>query len=388
MVKIVIRVQKVRLYPNQTMKKVIDDLCDYRRYCWNRGLALWNDMYDSSLVLDDKKLKPSKRKVRDELVANKEDWQYQLSARCLQLAISDLGKAWSNFFNKAMPDWGKPKFKSKKAPRQGFKTDRAKVINGKLRLDKPRGIKTWYDIKFKGAKSLEGDLKVVSIYRENGKYWASLPFEVEIAEKDKISNKTAVDINVGHFNYTEGKVNTLPNHLKNLYKRIKHYQRQLARKRVVNGRKATQSHNYVKTRAKLQRDYRKVANIQHDIIHKFTTKLVSDYDKIAIEDLDVKKMLMTHVASKGLQRSLFGYFRQVLTYKAEWYGRYLKLADKYYPSTQRCSNCDHIKTGEDKIGLDGNQKYKTKHNEYICYVCGFKMDRDENAVKNLLALLD
>ena len=388
MVKIVIRVQKVRLYPNQTMKKVIDDLCDYRRYCWNRGLALWNDMYDSSLVLDDKKLKPSKRKVRDELVANKEDWQYQLSARCLQLAISDLGKAWSNFFNKAMPDWGKPKFKSKKAPRQGFKTDRAKVINGKLRLDKPRGIKTWYDIKFKGAKSLEGDLKVVSIYRENGKYWASLPFEVEIAEKDKISNKTAVDINVGHFNYTEGKVNTLPNHLKNLYKRIKHYQRQLARKRVVNGRKATQSHNYVKTRAKLQRDYRKVANIQHDIIHKFTTKLVSDYDKIAIEDLDVKKMLMTHVASKGLQRSLFGYFRQVLTYKAEWYGRYLKLADKYYPSTQRCSNCDHIKIGEDKIGLDGNQKYKTKHNEYICYVCGFKMDRDENAVKNLLALLD
>ena len=383
-----IRVQKVRLYPNQTMKKVIDDLCDYRRYCWNRGLALWNDMYDSSLVLDDKKLKPSKRKVRDELVANKEDWQYQLSARCLQLAISDLGKAWSNFFNKAMPDWGKPKFKSKKAPRQGFKTDRAKVINGKLRLDKPRGIKTWYDIKFKGAKSLEGDLKVVSIYRENGKYWASLPFEVEIAEKDKISNKTAVDINVGHFNYTEGKVNTLPNHLKNLYKRIKHYQRQLARKRVVNGRKATQSHNYVKTRAKLQRDYRKVANIQHDIIHKFTTKLVSDYDKIAIEDLDVKKMQMTHVASKGLQRSLFGYFRQVLTYKAEWYSRYLKLADKYYPSTQRCSNCDHIKTGEDKIGLDGNQKYKTKHNEYICYACGFEMDRDENAVKNLLALLD
>ena len=382
-----IRVQKVRLYPNQTMKKVIDDLCDYRRYCWNRGLALWNDMYDSSLVLDDKKLKPSKRKVRDELVANKEDWQYQLSARCLQLAISDLGKAWSNFFNKAMPDWGKPKFKSKKASRQGFKTDRAKIINGKLRLDKPRG-KTWYDIKFKGAKSLAGDLKVVSVYRENGKYWASLPFEVEIAKKNKTSNKTAVDINVGHFNYTEGKVNTLPNHLRKLYKRIKYYQRQLARKRVVNGRKATQSHNYVKTRAKLQRDYRKVANIQHDIIHKFTTKLVSDYDKIAIEDLDVKKMQMTHVASKGLQRSLFGYFRQVLTYKAEWYSRYLKLADKYYPSTQRCSNCDHIKTGEDKIGLDGNQKYKTKHNEYICYACGFEMDRDENAVKNLLALLD
>ncbi len=57
-------------------------------------------MYDSSLVLDDRKLRPSERKVRDELVANKDDWQYQLSARCLQLAISDLGKAWGNFLIK------------------------------------------------------------------------------------------------------------------------------------------------------------------------------------------------------------------------------------------------------------------------------------------------
>src|SRR5699024_6348050 len=157
------------------------------------------------------------------------------------------------------------------------------TINGKLGLDKPHGLKTWYDISLKGAKRLDGDLEVVSVYREIGKYWASLPFEVEIAQKTKTGNKTAIDVNVGHFTYTEAKVNTLPNHLRKLYTRIKHYERQVARKRVVNGRKATQSHNYVKARAKLQRDYRKVANIQHDIVHKFTTKLVSDYDKIAIE---------------------------------------------------------------------------------------------------------
>ena len=382
-----IRTQIVRLYPNQSMKKVLDDLCDYRRYCWNKGLALWNDMYDASLILNDKKLCPSERKVRDELVANKEDWQYQLSSRCLQLTISDLGKSWSNFFNKAMPDWGKPKFKSKKDARQGFKTDRAKIVNGKLRLDKPQGTKDWYDIPFKGAKSLDGDLKVVSIYRENGKYWASLPFEVEINKKAKTGKNTAVDVNVGHFDYTDGRINTLPEHLSKLYKRIKFYQRQLARKRVVNGKNATKSNNYVKTRAKLQRDYRKVANIQRDIIHKFTTKLVNDYDKIVIEDLDVKKMQMTHVASKGLQRSLFGFFRQVLTYKVNWYGKELITADRYYPSTQRCSKCGHIKTGEEKIGLNGNQKHKTKHNEYICYECGFEIDRDENAVKNLLDLI-
>ncbi|WHQ80025.1 transposase [Ligilactobacillus animalis] len=383
----VLRTQKVRLYPNKTMQKVLDDLCDYRRYCWNAGLALWNDMYEEALILDDKRLRPNEYKVRNELVANKADWQYRFSARCLQLAISDLNKAWKNFFDKAQVDWGKPRFKSKKATRQGFKTDRAKIIKGKLRLDKPHGIKNWYDIHMSGAKLLTGELKVVSIYRENGKYWASLPFETEVANKAKTNRVTAVDVNVGHINYTEGKINTLPDNLKRLYKRIKHYQRILARKSVVNGKRATKSNNYVKTRAKLQRDYRKVANIQHDIMQKFTTQLVEEYDKIVIKDLAVKEMQMTHVASKGLQRSMFGYFRQILSYKCDWYGKDLLIADKYYPSTQRCSKCGHIKTGEEKVGLNGNLKYGTKHNEYICYECGNIMDRDENAVLNLLALI-
>lgn len=295
-----LRTQKVKLYPNQTMKKVLDELCDYRRYCWNQGLALWNDMYDASVILADKKQCPNERKVRNELVANKADWQNQLSARCLQLAISDLGKAWKNFFNKVQPDWGKPQFKSKKAPRQGFKTDRAKLVNGRLRLDKPHGAKKpWSDIKFKGAKDLTGELKVVSIYRENGQYWASLPFDVIVPPKPKTDAKTAVDVNVGHFNYTAGQINTLPSHLQKIYKRIKHYQQQLARKRKVNGKQAAQSNNYAKTRAKLQRDYRRVANVQHDLMQKFTTQLVTNYDQIVIEDLVVKKMQMSHVVSKG-----------------------------------------------------------------------------------------
>lgn len=85
--------------------------------------------------------------MRDELVANKAEWQYQLSSRCLQLAVTDLVNAWQNFFDKAQPDWGKPHFKSKRAPRRGFKTDRAKVVNGKLRLGHLRGISNWSDTK-------------------------------------------------------------------------------------------------------------------------------------------------------------------------------------------------------------------------------------------------
>ena len=90
--------------------------------------------------------------------------------------------------------------------------------------------------------------------------------------------------------------------------------------------------------------------------------------------------------AKNLHRSLFSRFRLYMEYKAIKFDKILILADQYYPSTQRCSNCGHVKTGDEKIGLDGNKKHGTKHNEYVCYSCGFVADRDQNAVLNLLTL--
>lgn len=380
-----IKTQVVELKPNKTMQKELDKLCDYRRYCWNQALEVWQDMYEARTLDKDNNPSPNERRVRDELVNNKVDWQFALSARCLQLAVKDLANAWKNFFDKTQPDFGKPHFKSKRAPRQGFKTDRAKMANGKLRLDKPRGIKTWFDIPTCEALKMK-QIKFASIFRERGHYYAALSYDEKTLVKPRTGRKTAIDVNVGHFNYTEGQINVLPSKLQKLYKRIKHYQRMLAKKRRANGKLANQSNNYVQVRTKLQRDYRKAANIQNDLLQKFTTKLVNNYDQIVIEDLAVKQMMMTHVASKGMQRSLFSKFRQILTYKCEWYGKELILADRNYPSTQRCAKCGYVKTGADKITLQGNQKHHTKHNEYICYECGYTNDRDDNAVLNLLAL--
>ena len=382
-----IKTQVVKLKVNKTMQKHLDALCDYRRYCWNKGLETWQLMYEAHTLNKKDNPSPNERRVRDELVADKADWQYDLSARCLQLAVKDLANAWKNFSDKSHPDWGIPIFKSKKAPRQGFKTDRAKIVNGKLRLDRPRSIskESWFDLKSYEALKMD-EVKVVSIFKEKENYYAALPYEEDMSAKAKIHQKTAVDVNVSHFNYTEGQINVLPAKLQKLYKRIKHYQRMLARKREVNGKLTTKSNNYYAVRVKLQRDYRKVANIQNDLLQKFTAKLVNNYDQIVIEDLAVKEMMMTHVASKGMQRSLFSKFRQILTYKCDWYGKELILADKRYPSTQRCAKCGYVKKGDEKITLQGNKKHGTKHNEYVCYECGYSNDRDENAVLNLLAL--
>ena len=410
--------RKVKLYPNKTMTKVLDNLCDYRRYCWNQGLELWNDLYDqriemvpaslrkkSQLAIKDKTIvfskeeqelldmfpSPSHYVVLNLMVKDKEDWQYLLSSRVLQLAVKDLATSWSAFFDSKKSKTkklkvGKPSFRSKKSPKQGFKTERAQIKNGKLVLDKPWAYKSdWYGISFRGYDLPDGKIKYCAITKVNNKYYASLVIDTPIKPLPKTGNKTAIDANVNHFDYTDGSFAVCPKQLDVLYAQIKHYQRLLARKRKVNGKKATQSNQYFEVRTKLQRCYGRVTNIQNDLLHKFTTEIYHNYDTVVIEDLDVKAMQMSKKA-KNLHRSLFGRFRLYMEYKAIKSDKELIVADRYYPSTQRCSQCRHVKTGDDKITLSGNKKHGTKHNEYVCYECGFTADRDWNAVMNLLAL--
>ena len=287
-----------------------------------------------------------------------------------------------------MPNHDKPKWKSKKRSRKTFKTDRAQIVNGKLRLDQPRGTKLRYDIKMAEQPRWQGEIKQVCIVQDADGYYAALSIEVAVlVEKRPTQRVTAVDVNVGKFDYKTPSgyaiQPTLPASLPALYARITHYQKQLARKRTTNP-KHFNSAAYRATRTKLKRNYQRVERIQMDLLNKFTTKLVVDHDLIGIEDLDNQHMRMNHRLAKKLHRSMFGKFKIMMQYKADWNGSTLILADPMFPSTQRCSKCGYIKTGEEKLTLHGNAKYHTGHDDYICYQCGARMRRDENAVDNLI----
>ena len=289
---------------------------------------------------------PSHYTVRKILTKQKQDWQYQLSSRVLYLAVDDLTKAWQYFFNhkenKSLRA-DKPTFRQKKNPKQGFKTDRSRIHDGKLLLDKPRQYKgDWCAIPFKGYSLPDGHVKYCSITKINNKYYASLVVETPIKPLVKTGQNTAVDANVNHFDYTEGQYSINPKRLHSLYEQFAFYQKRLARKRKVNGKKALDSKSYTVMRAKSQALYEKATAIQNDLLHKFTTYLYQTYDAIVIEDLDIKSMQMSKKA-KNLHRSLFGKFRFQMEYKARKFNKQLIIADRYYPSTQRCSRCEHVK---------------------------------------------
>ncbi|MGL5192343.1 MAG: RNA-guided endonuclease InsQ/TnpB family protein [Chroococcales cyanobacterium] len=63
----------------------------------------------------------------------------------------------------------------------------------------------------------------------------------------------------------------------------------------------------------------------------------------------------------------FHEFRRQLSYKAERYGSKLIIADRFYPSSQLCSNCNH------------RQKMPLNQRTFECPNCGLVIDRDWNA---------
>ena len=107
--------------------------------------------------------------------------------------------------------------------------------------------------------------------------------------------------------------------------------------------------------------------------HKVSSKLVKDYDLIAIEDLNVKGMVKNHKLSKAISDVAWSSFVAKLKYKAEWYGREVIVIDRFYPSSKTCSCCDHIK---ESLSLD--------ERTWTCSKCNTIHDRDVNASKNIL----
>lgn len=128
-----------------------------------------------------------------------------------------------------------------------------------------------------------------------------------------------------------------------------------------------------RVRLEIAKLYEKVANQRLDFIHKLTKELVTKYDSIAIEDLDIISMLGEN---KDLSRRILDCswytFRQQLTYKANLYGCNLIVISKYYPSSKSCSSCSSI-----------NNNLKLADREYICPNCGLTIDRDLNAAINI-----
>ncbi|MBB5324835.1 putative transposase [Anoxybacillus tepidamans] len=168
--------------------------------------------------------------------------------------------------------------------------------------------------------------------------------------------------------------------VKKLEKSIKRLQRKLSRKYEMNKVQIKggevryrKTKNIKKLEFLVLKKRRRLKNICFNHTHHITATLVKAKPKyVVIEHLNTSGMLKNKKLSKAIQEQTFHEFKRQMTYKCAWHGIQLIIADRFYPSSKRCSRCGHVK-----------EKFSLSERMYHCEACGMEMDRDLNASINL-----
>jgi putative transposase len=147
----------------------------------------------------------------------------------------------------------------------------------------------------------------------------------------------------------------------------------LARAQRALSRKVKGSNNRAKARVKVARVHARISDRRRDHLHKLSTRLVRENQTIVIEDLNVQGMIANHTLARAISDAAWSDLRNMLEYKAHWYGRHLIAIDRWYPSSKTCSECGALR---DTLPLNVR--------EWTCR-CGTVHDRDVNAARNILA---
>jgi putative transposase len=119
--------------------------------------------------------------------------------------------------------------------------------------------------------------------------------------------------------------------------------------------------------------HQRISNRRKDFAHKLSRRLVNEFGIIALEKLNTKGMLQDHCLAKSISDAAWNQLAQYIQYKAENAGRECVLVDPRNTS-KTCSRCGTLVEKDLSVRV------------HDCPVCGLKMDRDENAAINILAL--
>ncbi|GKZ03552.1 RNA-guided endonuclease InsQ/TnpB family protein [Paraclostridium bifermentans] len=364
---------KIRLIPTLEQEVVMFKSIGVSRFTYNWGLNRYNEL----LSLNEKPSKEIIKKEFNNTIKKQEEykWLYEVSSQTISQVFSDLNNAFSNFYKKRARY---PKFKSKRKSRQSFyvRYDALKFEDGKVNLEKIGKVK------YKTNYNIPNLNKYVNPRCSfDGKYWY-LSFGFEHDENQVELNDISVGIDLGikdlatvsHINSPIKNINK-SSKVRKLKKKLKRLQRQVSRKYEENkcGNKFVKTNNIIKLEKQIKLLYRKLSNIRKNHIHQATNKIIKLYPyKVVMEDLNVSGMMKNKHLSKAIAEQCFYEFIRQMKYKCEFNKIEFIQADRFFPSSKKCSCCGEIK-----------QNLKLKDRVYKCDKCGFKLDRDKNASINL-----
>jgi putative transposase len=361
---------KIALNPNAAQRKYFAQASGVARFAYNWALGEWKrqakEWWDSGKTTPF----PSEAALRRQFNAIKREqfpWATEVSKCVVQEAIIDLGVAFHNYkspTHKARY----PQFKSKAKSAQSFCA--ANEV-GTFRADGKRiklPVIGW--VRMREVVRFSGVCKRVTVSCVAGRWFASIMVDTsDVAPVVQPHFSVGVDLGVKTLaTLSADKVIEEvvgPKAHTAALKRLRKANKSLARKKRG-------SKNFEKAKKRLARIHAGVANVRRDAHHKLTHRLVTLYQHIGIEDLNVRGMVANGRLARRVSDAAFGEFRRMLEYKAKLYGAQVVVANRFYASTKTCNHCGTV-----------NPKVILGVDEWACGSCGAVHQRDHNAAINL-----
>jgi len=367
-----LKAYKFRLYPTEEQELFFAQSFGCVRKVYNLMLN------DRKKAYEEVKNDSSKKMVFPTPAKYKEEFPFLKEVDSLALANAQLNldKAYKNFFRDKSV--GFPRFKSKKNPVQSYTTNNqngtvALLDNKFIKLPKLKSL-----VRIQLHRQPKGIIKAATISRHSsGKYYISLLCKEEVKKLPKTNSAIGIDLGITDFAILSDSQKIDNNKFTSkMEKKLKREQRKLSRRALLVKQKGInlfEARNYQKQKRKVARLHEKVMNQRTDFLNKLSTEIIKNHDIICIEDLNTKGMLRNHKLAKSISDVSWSSFVTKLQYKADWYGREIIKVDKWFPSSQICSECRH---------KDGKKSLKIR--EWTCPICHTHHDRDINASINIL----
>ncbi len=229
-------------------------------------------------------------------------------------------------------------------------------------------------------------IKNVTISLRADNWYISFKYDLEPAPNSPVKKRAVIGVDVG--------INTLATcsdgttyafHVRDSgnVKAYRQAKKRLVRHQRAVSKKVIGSKNRIKAVKRLAKAHKKVADIRADTLHKITTWLAKNHSTIVIEDLNISGMLKKrsfaehsvgwdgevsslasnrprdHKLASAIADCGFYEFKRQLTYKCEWYGSELVIADRFYPSSQICSHMFSLWASTENVFKHENLQMRT-----------------------------
>lgn len=372
------------LIPNNVQKTKMFQYAGAARFAYNWALSREKENYEKG----GKFISDSELRKEFTLLRNSDEyaWLRKASNNVTKQAIKDACNAYKSFF-KGLKKY--PKFKSKKKSKTKFYQDNIKIqfsnthakFEGFSRSKKANKQKlNWVRLAEHGRIPADAKYMNPRISFDGLNWWISVCVEFPDC-KEKLSDEgLGIDLGVKDLavcSDTKKYRNINKSQTaKKMEKRKRRLQRSISRKYYKNkeGGSCCKTKNIVKKEKLLLKINHRLTNIRKNYLNQTTSEIVNRKPRfICIEDLNVSGMMKNRHLSKAVQNQGFYEFRKQLEYKCNNNGIQLIIADRFYPSSKRCSHCGNIK-----------KDLKLSDRIYRCE-CGNVIDRDLQASINLKA---